>query len=468
MASFVIPGSRLYFSEHSRHVAISALSFSSSAIRRHASHDGSKFLAKTAPTTPRQSFHARRTFFKKTETVRMSSFDEWSINEADDTDGYVRVLTLDGGGVRGIIGAHLLTEMEKRTGKKISELFDFVCGTSTGGIISVCLTLPHHWDKDGNKVEGPYSAEALKKMYLDDAKTIFPISFFANGPKFLKDSLSLGKALWGGPKYSGDGIDKIADKYIGKELKLSKTVIPILISSFNTTKNKPYPFLTNLATQSDRLNFLLYDVARATSAAPTYLPPVEFGSVKSTEDGGPFNVFIDGGVAANNPSFQAITAAKRILPHHKVFAVSIGTGTFKTRPDTYDNIKKWGPLKWATRVIDIMMESSSYIEDRSSDMVINNQTEKEFDKLDYFRFDVPLDEIDGGMDDASAEHLTRLVEKTDDVYFNDKTSVCSKRFDHVVKRLLEIDGLPTRESTRSTLLSRGIQYPDRLQDALAI
>mmetsp|Transcript_38638 Transcript_38638/g.62573 ORF Transcript_38638/g.62573 Transcript_38638/m.62573 type:complete len:97 (+) Transcript_38638:1315-1605(+) len=93
---------------------------------------------------------------------------------------------------------------------------------------------------------------------------------------------------------------------------------------------------------------------------------------------------------------------------------------------------------------------------------------QEFDKLDYFRFDVPLDEIDGGMDDASAEHLTRLVEKTDDVYFNDKTSVCSKRFDHVVKRLLEIDGLPTRESTRSTLLSRGIQYPDRLQDALAI
>jgi len=402
----------------------------------------------------------------------MTSLDAWTINDDDDTDGYVRVLSLDGGGTRGIIGAHILTEIENRTGKKISELFDLVCGTSTGGIISVCLTLPYHYDKDGKRVEGPYSAEELRQMYFEEATTIFPPPPFANGPKFLRDFCSflitLFKAVFGGPKHSADGINKVAAKYIPNKLTLADTVIPILISSFCTSKSVPFPFFSNLASKSEDENFYLYDVARATSAAPTFLPPVEFGSVHSSKNGGSKAVFVDGAISANNPSFQAIIAAKRVLPDHKVFAVSIGAGTFTEKRPLYGDISKWGLLQWGPAALLMMMSASSYLQDRASDIITNNQAKRDLDKLDYFRFDVLLDEIDNQLDDPSAAHLKRMVDRTDEVYFNDKTSDCSKRFDHVVKRLLEIDNLPSRESTRRLLLNKGIVYPESLKVSIAI
>jgi patatin-like phospholipase/acyl hydrolase len=82
-----------------------------------------------------------------------------------------RVLSIDGGGVRGIIPARILVEIEKRTNKPIAELFDFIVGNSTGGLIALGLTTP-----DANN-KPKYTAKNLLDLYLEDSKAIYSSSF---------------------------------------------------------------------------------------------------------------------------------------------------------------------------------------------------------------------------------------------------------------------------------------------------
>ena len=79
----------------------------------------------------------------------------------------VSILSIDGGGIRGIIPATFLIEFEKRTGKPICELFDLIAGTSTGGILAAALTLPNSLGKP------EYSAEQVHSAYLEYSGTIF-------------------------------------------------------------------------------------------------------------------------------------------------------------------------------------------------------------------------------------------------------------------------------------------------------
>ncbi|MBK8983022.1 MAG: patatin-like phospholipase family protein [Ignavibacteria bacterium] len=78
-----------------------------------------------------------------------------------------KILTIDGGGIRGVLPARILHEIEKRTKKPIAELFDLIAGTSTGGILALCLTKP---DSKGNP---RYKALDILKLYEEEGKKIF-------------------------------------------------------------------------------------------------------------------------------------------------------------------------------------------------------------------------------------------------------------------------------------------------------
>ena len=82
------------------------------------------------------------------------------------------VLSLDGGGIRGLIPALVLADIEKKTGKRIAELFDLITGTSTGGILALGLC------KDNGNGVPQYSAKNLSKIYQDRGSEIFSRSFW--------------------------------------------------------------------------------------------------------------------------------------------------------------------------------------------------------------------------------------------------------------------------------------------------
>lgn len=87
-----------------------------------------------------------------------------------------KILSIDGGGIRGLIPALVLAEIEQATGKRISELFDLIVGTSTGGILALALNI-----KDTNG-KAKYSAEDLTKIYLERGKNVFDKSLLRSMP----------------------------------------------------------------------------------------------------------------------------------------------------------------------------------------------------------------------------------------------------------------------------------------------
>src|ERR671916_836359 len=111
-----------------------------------------------------------------------------------------KVLSIDGGGIRGIIPAIVLAEIERRTGKRIAEMFDLVAGTSTGGILALGLTKP------GQDGKPEYSAKKLIELYETEGDKIFSMSVWHRV-----------HSGWGlaEEKYPSESIEEVAKLYFG-------------------------------------------------------------------------------------------------------------------------------------------------------------------------------------------------------------------------------------------------------------
>ena len=165
------------------------------------------------------------------------------------------------------------------------------------------------------------------------------------------------------------------------------------------------------------------DVARATSAAPTYF---ECKQVHS-EAGNPFTL-IDGGVFVNNPSLVAYSEARRIFPESSATnmkILSIGTGHSK-EDYPYRKARRWGMAGWVKPIIDIMMSGAAHVAHYQIEKIYGTLGEK--GEKQYLRVDADLDkysslEIDSNMDNASPKNMDQLkqfgkrlfVEKRDEI-----------------------------------------------------
>jgi patatin-like phospholipase/acyl hydrolase len=183
--------------------------------------------------------------------------------------GVARILSIDGGGIRGIIPSLVLKYIEEKTQKSISELFHMVAGTSTGGILTCALTAPI--------IEGkPRKCSEIIDVYRVRGKDIFEKSFW-------KGFGSLGGMV--DEKYDAKNLEEVLMYYLG-EVRLSDVSQDLLVTSYDLHKRKPY-FFKSWKARGEQLNpnetaaerdFYLREVARATSAAPTYFEPVKFKS----------------------------------------------------------------------------------------------------------------------------------------------------------------------------------------------
>lgn len=296
-----------------------------------------------------------------------------------------RILSLDGGGIRGVIPARILMEVERMTGKPIAETFDYIAGTSTGGILALCLTKPDH---DGKP---QFSAEYILDMYRTHGSEIFSRSVW----HAIKSLVNLT-----GPKYSADGIEAMLQKYL-EGVNLSQALSRTLIPAYSIDHRGPRFFKSWAVGSSPADDTLMWQVARATSAAPTYFPPFPL------EDGPHPCTLIDGGVFANTPTMCVFADAVRSEPEGTVFKVlSIGTGTGNGTIDP-KKATHWGGLFWVSPLLEILLDGSTFITDYEMEHILD-PTEHE-----YLRLQVTMPGDGTAMDDVTT--IPSLVKSAEDL-----------------------------------------------------
>ncbi|WP_096154499.1 MULTISPECIES: CBASS cGAMP-activated phospholipase [Bacillus] len=245
----------------------------------------------------------------------------------------MKILCIDGGGIRGVFAIAILQAIEKELGQPIEEKFDVIAGTSTGSIIatSACLQIEmahllHSYKKYG------------KKIFQRQAK------------------VGLFKSVY-------------SDKYLRKllrksfhDIKLKEVKKPLLIPTVDLTHGKPFVHRSNYGhPDSDDLSILVWDAVLSSCSAPVYFPPNNIRNDYLT---------IDGGLWANNPSLVCLTEGLQFFRKNiqDIKILSIGTGQqkidFTIDHDKYWGVKKWLPfhlpsLKVKPKLLDLALQLSS-------------------------------------------------------------------------------------------------------------
>jgi uncharacterized protein len=316
-----------------------------------------------------------------------------------------RILSIDGGGMRGIVPLEVLKFIEQRYNKKIYELFDFIAGTSTGGLIACGLVV----SDDGKTPK--FSLKELENIYLERGKEIFPSPFaLIRIFRFIRSLKS--------PKFKEEGLEKVLIDVLGNK-RITNCIKPILIPTYDLYNNNALLFKSRHAELEASKNALLIDVCRATSAAPTYFPAYKF-----TFDGRP-TICIDGGIFMNNPSMGALAEiykhfnspiynlTKPELDNIKI--LSLGTGNY-TPEIARKKVENWGLLDWATQISDLMLQANN--------QVAHYQAEQIIQENNFLRLDIEIkEEKYSAIDKPKTETFDYLKKEINDQIFNNGTLI---------------------------------------------
>ncbi|KAM7520499.1 hypothetical protein LguiB_019461 [Lonicera macranthoides] len=290
---------------------------------------------------------------------------------------YITILSIDGGGIRGIIPAVILAYLESQLQEldgedaRLADYFDVVAGTSTGGLIAAMLTAP-------NKNNRPlYAAKDITPFYHNHCPQIFP-QFEGNNGCFgwLLGCFRELRRIFREPKYDGKYLHKQIKEILGPT-KLNETLTNVVIPTFDIKNLQPTIFCSLTVEKNPCMNVPLSDICISTSAAPTYLPAHYFTNEYSEGNVREFHL-IDGGMAANDPTLVAIAEVTREVyrqnPDFKWFKqldygklLVISLGTCSAEPESRYNAEmasKWGLLSWlmnngSNPLIDAFMQASS-------------------------------------------------------------------------------------------------------------
>ncbi|CAK9205454.1 unnamed protein product [Sphagnum troendelagicum] len=301
---------------------------------------------------------------------------------------HITILSIDGGGVRGLIPATILAELEGRlqrldgAERRLVDYFDLVAGTSAGGLITAMITSPSTQDA----TRPLFTAKEVFNFYQKYANKIFPQT---KGPF---GQLRKNIAALNGPKYKARGLDMLLNEHFGSDPYLAGALTSVIIPSFDIKIQQPVFFSSWKAKQEVLDNVPVKLVCGATSAAPTYLPPVQF-TLQDTKADPPvtreFNM-IDGGVAVNNPTYVGITQAIKEVQSggtcaermnytdfNDLLVLSLGTGQ---HPMGYDarEAARWGVIDWLVNksdapLVDMVFNASADMVDYNLSIMFQSQ-----------------------------------------------------------------------------------------------
>jgi patatin-like phospholipase/acyl hydrolase len=316
-----------------------------------------------------------------------------------------KILSLDGGGIRGVFTLVILEEIENRLGKPLAKVFDFMAGTSTGAIIALSLNVKNSLNGDTPK----YSVREVLDLYLKSGTIIFPKKDWHKIKMltYLRDE-----------KYQSDGLETVL-KQVMDQTPLSQSLTDLLITSYDIEARRPF-FFKHFREKSHlgMLDAQMWEAARASSAAPTYFEPYLFMYNNNSE----YKALIDGGVFANNPSLCAYSEALSVYGNQtNLTLISIGTGNYQ-KPYPYLVMKDLPAYKWAKPLSEIMMFGGVEVVDYQLKQLLE-------EGVNYFRITTELfGKRADYVDDASNSHLKSLIQAARKTISENKTvldSLCN-------------------------------------------
>lgn len=262
----------------------------------------------------------------------------------------INILSIDGGGIRGVIPATILSIIETKLGSRLVDEFDLIAGTSTGAIIAAGLTA-----KAG---ENPaYTCADVLELYEDFADDIF--------------SKSKNKSLFNfmgffDNKYKNSGMRRVLSAYLSSA-KLTDTYKDIITTSYDLL-SRSVKILSSWEDREDKGDsFGLVDAVMASAVAPVYFDPI------NVRKGNKKYCFIDGGAAGlNNPVLAAIHEAyRRGFEKEQINVLSIGTGRHEVGFEP-KKVKRWGAFSWIKPIIDIQIDGSNEVSELVAKELCNN------------------------------------------------------------------------------------------------
>lgn len=294
---------------------------------------------------------------------------------------YFRILSIDGGGLRGVIPAIILRKLSQSTKEPIWRYFDLVTGTSTGGIIALAVVLNKPLDE-------------IEELY----KTLGKKLFIKPSPRKKIDSARHYINAWKtGSLYNPE----LLLSFLEKEFKIERedgtkenalikdAQTRLCIPTFDITHGKIVLFKTpHIVIRPDRRQFTddankeMYKVAAATSAAPIFF------NTSSVEN----SYFIDGGLWANNPEMVGLLEAYRSgFSFDQVKLLSIGTGSYVFQRETSVakkmHLKDWG----LTGVVEATLEAQTQAAAKMSRLFLDDRNHT---RLQYeFKKNIPMDDV---------------------------------------------------------------------------
>ncbi len=303
-----------------------------------------------------------------------------------------KILSIDGGGIRGVVPGQILVALEKKLQKKtgdnharIGDYFDMVAGTSTGAILAAAYVCPDAAAKP------KFSAEDAVDFYLEEGDEIFDVGFWRNIGTLggLNDE-----------KYSATELERVLKNAFG-EVRLSELLKPTCLVSYDVKKRVPVIFTQHDALVDNR-DFLVRDLLRGSSAAPTYFEAAKIYSLGAIRKK---YILVDGGMVANDPTLCAYSEAikfDKVKGIKDMMILSLGTGK-NLKSYSYPDIKDWGPLGWAKPSIDIALEGGPQMTEYHMKQIASTVRGSRL-----FRIQPELYGADTALDNASYDNLMKL------------------------------------------------------------
>lgn len=264
------------------------------------------------------------------------------------------ILTIDGGGIRGLMSLYILRELERMEGKPSHEIFDLIAGTSTGGIIAGMLTLG-------------YDADDLIKLYEEHGEGIFKKKWYR----------------WGifRPKYSDKYLNKVIESFVA-DTRLEDCSTRLMIPTYNLKTRDKVIFKS-----FKDMNASMFDIIRATSSAQSYFRPHKI-------DG---ESYIDGGMVINNPALASYVEYVKRWDEKELNMLSLGTGRNEEEIEYAKN--GGGMLAWAKPTVDVLLtEQTQQVDYYMSKLEPDN----------YLRLEPEIKYSNGKMDDASEKNMANM------------------------------------------------------------
>lgn len=276
------------------------------------------------------------------------------------------ILSIDGGGAKFPFALELLRKLNLDYSK-----FDLICGTSVGGLLGFGLNF--------------YTLDKLTEIMEQEKKNIFKKTLWHK----LKGLGGLRLAQYES-KYIEEVLQRVFADYISKDCKIKTMAI-----AYDIQNRKPKLF------KSHDDYFKVWEVCRATSAAPTYFKPY------SIENEG---MFVDGGVISNNPSMIALAEAIKLYNSDKINILSVGC-TSNLKPI---QISLGGMLNWADDILDVFMDGTT----NGQDYFLRNL----FPDINYIRLQANTEE-EIKLDDISDKSRLELLKLANDVYYENSEKI---------------------------------------------